>query len=82
MYYGLAPYFSGSSEEELKKVSFHASSFDKCFYKINRNGQMDFLVRYWSDVFDFVVTRDLSSPFMGKASNNDILEHFIKAPQK
>ena len=82
MYYGLAPYFSGLSEEELKKVSFPASSFDKCFYKINRNGQMDFLVRYWSDVFNFVVTRDLSSSFMGKASINDILEHFIKAPQK
>ena len=44
--YDLAQYFYQLLVKELNNSLFIATSFDKCFNRINQKGQMDLLVRY------------------------------------
>ena len=80
--YGLAQYFYRSLVKELNNSLFIATSFDKCFNRINQKGQMDLVVRYWSDTCNQITTRYLFSSFMGKSSANDVLEHFNQSCSK
>ena len=55
MRYGLAPCFSGLLEGKFKKFHFMVPHLVKVLRNQSKV-QMDLLVRYWSDVFNFVVT--------------------------
>ena len=70
--FGLAPYFSNELAEQLKDVSQLVILFDESFNRVTKNEQMDIYVRYWSSEHDCVVTRYVTSEFLGHATAKDL----------
>lgn len=72
--FGLAPYFLSEIEEEVKDVSHVVVLFDESFNRTIKNEQMDIYLRYWSSEQDQVVTRYLTSSFLGHCTAQDLLK--------
>lgn len=81
-HFGLAPHFQSLMYEELKSISHFTILFDETLNKTNQKKQLDLHIRYWHPVENIVVTRYLTSDFMGHSTASDILESFQKAVGK
>jgi len=74
--HGLAPYFSDNLQKSLQDCTFVVVCFDEALNKIAQRGQMDIVVRFWDDCGNIVVTRYLTSVFLGHATAKDLEEKF------
>src|SRR3989441_242053 len=76
--HGLAPYFREKLDEEIKKCPLFVACFDEAFNRIAQRGQMDIVIRYWSEDNNQVSTRYLTSVFLGHATAADLQAKFLK----
>lgn len=74
--FGIAPYFKSDLEETLQRVSFVVVGFDESLNKTTKNQQMDLNIRFWDDAKNQVVTRYLTSKFLGRSRAVDLLAAF------
>lgn len=77
--YGLAPYFHGELLEMCSQCEHFVAGFDESLNKICQKGQMDVMIRFWSDKDNEVCTRYYGSVFLGHATAADLLDGFLKA---
>lgn len=77
--FGLAPYFEKKLAQHLKELPFVAVSFDESLNKVSQMNQMDIIVRFWSSTENKVVTRYLTSVFLGHSTSNDLIKAFKEA---
>ena len=70
--------FSWYSYTEIQQSPFYSVSSHKSLNKNLLKGQMDHLVRIWSNEKKMVVTRYFHSEFMGGAKGEKILQTFEK----
>ena len=73
--FGIAPYFENQLLEELRDKQF-VICFDEALNKVVQRGQMDLVVKYWSDTQNKVSTRYLNSVFMGHQTAHDLIKAF------
>lgn len=76
--FGIAPFFNKALINYLKDVSFIVVGFDESLNKITKRQQMDINVRFWDIKKEEVVTRYLTSRFLGRSRAMDLLEAFKK----
>lgn len=74
--FGIAPFFNKALINNLKDVSFIVVGFDKSLNKITKRQQMDINVRFWDMKKEEVVTRYLTSRFLGRSRAMDLLQAF------
>ncbi|XP_021706443.1 uncharacterized protein LOC110678141 [Aedes aegypti] len=74
--FGIAPYFKSDLEETLQRVSFVVVGFVESLKKTTKNQQMDLNIRFWDDAKNQVVTRYLTSKFLGRSRAVDLLAAF------
>lgn len=74
--FGLAPHFKDILQSNVKGVDHYVLLFDESMNKKNGKKQMDFHVRFWKE--DSVVTRYLTSEFMGHCTAEDMGRAFNK----
>src|SRR6267154_5397540 len=76
--HGLAPYFKEKLDEEITKCPIFVACFDEAFNRIAQRGQMDIMIRYWSEDNNQVSTRYLTSVFLGHATAADLQANFLE----
>src|SRR5207245_11030753 len=76
--HGLAPYFADNLLHSLQECTFFVACFDEALNKIAQRGQMDIVIRLWDNGSNRVVTRYLTSVFLGHATAKDLEEKFIE----
>ncbi|CAI6352627.1 unnamed protein product [Macrosiphum euphorbiae] len=72
--YGLGKYFSESLISEVLDSDFFSISFDESLNKISQKEQMDIIVRFWCKSSNKVISRYLTSCFLGHTTAIDLLE--------
>lgn len=77
--YGLGPFFKQQLVDVVTSCSFYAISFDESLNKVAQKGQMDIVVRFWSETNQEVATRYLTSTFLGHSTSSDLLQAFTDA---
>ena len=77
--YGLAPFFNSELREKLQSVPKVVLCFDESLNKIAQQGQMDLHARYFNNDKLKVMTRYLTSAFLGHAASSDLLNGFKEA---
>ena len=77
--FGLAPYFAKLLKEKVEKEDSFVLLFDESLNFITKNKQLDVFIRFWDD--NKVVSRYLTSQFLGHATSEDLLDHFNKATE-
>jgi hypothetical protein len=76
--HGLAPYFSTELTKAIQESSSFVACFDEALNKVAQKGQMDIVVRFWDSSRNQVMTRYLTSVFLGHASAKDIEMKFTE----
>ena len=76
---GIAPYFKQLLIYDLKKAPCFVVLFDESLNTALHQEQMDFSVRYFKD--DHVVTRCISSAFLGHTTSEDLKLKFEEVTQ-
>ena len=66
--HGLAPYFADNLLQSLQECMFFIACFDEALIKIAQRGQTDIVIRFWDNGSNMVVTRYLTSVFLGHAA--------------
>ncbi|KAJ8665742.1 hypothetical protein QAD02_007404 [Eretmocerus hayati] len=74
--FGLGPYFRDELISFVRGCNFFAASFDGSLDTVAQKGQMDIILRFFFG--DKVVTRYLTSTFLGHATASDLLKAFIQ----
>jgi len=74
--HGLAPYFKEKLDEDIKKCPIFVACFDEALNKIAQRGQMDIVIRYWSEDSNQVATRYFTSVFLGHSTALDLEAKF------
>ena len=77
--FGIAPYFKQLLIDDLKKAPCFVVLFDESLNTALHQEQMDFSVRYFKD--DHVVSRYLSSAFLGHTTSEDLKLKFEEVTQ-
>ncbi|KAJ8869850.1 hypothetical protein PR048_028859 [Dryococelus australis] len=77
--YGLAPYFHGGLLEMCSQCQNFVAGFDESLNEVCQKGQMDVMIRFWSDKDNEVCTRYFGSVFLGHTTAADLLDGFIEA---
>ena len=72
--FGLAPYFKDELHDALQKSSHIVVLFDESFNRVTKDEQMDNQVRFWNNEQECVMTRYLSSEFLGHCTAKDLLQ--------
>lgn len=72
--YGLGKYFSESLISEVLDSDYYSISFDESLNKISQKEQMDIIVRFWCKSYNKVISRYLTSCFLGHTTAIDLLE--------
>ena len=80
--HGLRNYFLDILYTEIQQSPFYFVSFDESLNKNLQKGQMDQLVRIWSNEKKMLVTRYFNSEFKGSAKAEKILQTFEKSMNK
>lgn len=75
--FGLAEYFRSILIEEAKMADCFVLAFDEALNKINQRGQMDVYIRFWDNKRSRVTSRYLNSAFLGHATADDLVDHFL-----
>lgn len=70
--FGIAPYYRSELEETLQKTSFVVIGFDESLNKTTKKQQMDLNVRFWDDSKNEVVTRYMTSKFLGRSRATEL----------
>ena len=76
-HFGLAPYFYEQLLAIITNGPYYTILFDESLNESVQQGQMNILVRFWSDEESKVVVRYLGSEFMGRSTANDVLITFL-----
>lgn len=76
-HFGLAPFFYEQLLAIITNTPYYTILFDESLNESVQQGQMDILVRFWSDEESKVVVRYLGSEFMGRSTANDVLITFL-----
>lgn len=76
--FGIAPFYKAELIDELNSTSFMVVGFDESLNKVTKKQQMDMNVRFWDSNSNMVVTRYLTSEFLGRSRALDLLEAFKK----
>ncbi|KAJ8678278.1 hypothetical protein QAD02_014065 [Eretmocerus hayati] len=74
--FGLGPYFRDELIGFVRGCDFFAASFDESLNTVAQKGQMDIILRFFFG--DKVVTRYLTSTFLGHVTASDLLKAFIQ----
>lgn len=74
--YGIAVFFNDALRQNLNSCEFFTVGFDESLNKIVKRQQMDINVRFWDDEKNEVVTRYLTSCFLGRSRASDLLAAF------
>jgi len=74
--YGLAKFFAKQLEDKLKSTESFVICFDESMNRVVQRGQMDLVVRYFDDSTNQVITKYLTSVFLGRATAADLLAKF------
>lgn len=74
--YGLAPYFHNSLLRSVLSCSKVVVCFDEAMNRVAQRGQMDIVLRFWSDVTNTVCSHYFGSAFMGHATAENLLTSF------
>lgn len=74
--FGLAPCFLNDIADQVKGLNHVVLLFDESFNRTTKNEQMDICLRYWSTEQDCVVSRYLTSCFLGHCTAKDLLRSF------
>lgn len=74
--FGIAPFFNKILIDNLNNVPFIVVGFDESLNKITKRQQMDINVRFWDDTKEEVITRYLTSRFLGRSRAMDLLQAF------
>jgi len=77
--HGLAPYFRGRLEEDIKKSPVFVACFDEALNRVAQRSQMDIVIRYWSEEAQQVQSRYFTSVFLGHATAKDLETNFTEA---
>ena len=77
--FGIAPYFKQQLLNELKEMQCFVISFDELLNSELHQEQMDFIVKYFRK--DRVVSRYLTSEFLGHTQADDLKKKFEEALQ-
>ena len=80
--HGLRNYFLDILYTEIQQSPFYSVSFGESLNKNLQKGQMDQLVRIWSNEKKMIVTQYFNSEFMGGAKAEKILQTFEKGINK
>ena len=75
--YGLAPHFSQQLTDEIKMLDCFVVLFDESLNKYTQTKQMDIHVRFYDDAKNEVVTRYLTSAFLGHATAALMVDAFM-----
>ena len=75
--FGLAPYFKGLLLKRVKESGNIVVMFDESLNTVTKRKQMDVHIRSWFD--GQVMSRYLTSQFMGHATADDVVAHFRSA---
>ena len=75
--FGLAPYFKELLLKRVKESGDIVVMFDESLNTVTKRKQMDVHVRSWID--GQVMSRYLTSQFMGHATADEVVEHFRSA---
>lgn len=70
--FGLSPYFSEHLRRDIGNSKF-VICFDEALNKVVQKGQMDIVIRYWSESFKRIKTRYLDSVFLGHSTALDLI---------
>ena len=76
--HGLAPYFKENLDQDIQKCSGYVACFDEALNKISQRGQMDIVIRYWSEDANQVATRYFYSVFLEHATAHDLQVKFTE----
>lgn len=79
---GLARYFSSELHDLLVECDYYSIAFDESLNKICQKEQMDIHVRFWNEKENGVVSRYLTSVFLGHSTALDLVEALEKAINK
>lgn len=80
--FGLAPYYSSLLYTTLNNAECFTLFFDESLNKSLQSKQMDIHIRFWDNTTDRIVTRYLTSVFMGHSTAEDTLKAFQNATNK
>lgn len=75
--HGIAKYFHLILIDQIKKCEDYVICFDGALNKIAQKCQMDIVVRFFHNTKNEVITRYLSSEFLGSTKSEDILQSFL-----
>lgn len=76
--FGIAPYFYQQLLGLLMKATYIVLGFDESLNKVVGRTQMDVNVRFWDEEKEEVITRYLTSSFLGRSRATDLLSSFIE----
>lgn len=76
--HGLAPYFSAELQSEAKQCEHFVLAFDESLNKVSQHGQMDVHIRFYDKSGGKVSTRYFGSQFLGHATADDLVRHFVE----
>ena len=69
-------FFAQALQDKLKSTESFVICFDESLNQVVQRGQMDLVVRYFDDAANQVITKYLTSVFLGRATATDLLVKF------
>jgi hypothetical protein len=76
--FGLAPYFHAQLMDVVLKSAAYVICFDESLNKVTQEGQMDCYVRFFNNDKKQVMTRYITSSFLGHATANNMKAAFTE----
>lgn len=76
MMFGIAPYYKSELDETLRNANCIVVGFDESLNKTTKKQQMDLNVRFWDEEKKEVITRYMTSKFLGRSRASDLLAAF------
>lgn len=75
--FGLSEYFRKELLNDAKMADSFVLAFDEALNKASQHGQMDVYIRFWDCKSNRVTSRYLGSAFLGHATADDLVNHFL-----
>lgn len=80
--FGIAPYLEEKLIDQLKKAPEFVVMFDEALNKVSMRCQMDIIVRFWDENELQIVSKYLSSKFLGHTKATDLLAAFCSSLER